>query len=69
MVFNYPMPLGQYQPGIEMGMAGERAFLHLKDKNDNARAEIALSPDGTPSLTLSDSQGKVVRDMFRGSNK
>lgn len=64
MTFNYPMPFGQYQPGIEMGVVGERPFLHFKDKEDNARAEIALAPDGTPSLTAGDAKGTTLTNLF-----
>jgi hypothetical protein len=64
MTFNYPMPLGEYQPGIEMGLEKERPFLHLKDKNDYSRSELSLGADGTPSLTVQDKNGKQVRDLF-----
>jgi len=65
MVFDYPMPIGEYQPGIEMGVMGERPFLHFKDKSDNSRAEISLAPTGAPSLTVSDEKGKQLADLFR----
>lgn len=69
MIFNYQMPLGQYQPGIEMGLQGERPFLHFKDKNDNSRAEISLRPDGMPSLTMYDDKGKPLTDVLRTPEK
>jgi hypothetical protein len=69
MTFNYPMPLGEYQPGIEMGLEKERPFLHLKGKNDYSRAELSLGADGTPSLTIQDKNGKQIRDLFRLSHQ
>lgn len=65
MTFNYPMTLGEYQPGIEIGVQGERPFLHFKDKNDYPRAEMSLAPDGVPSLTISNEKGKEIGNLFR----
>lgn len=64
MLFNYPMPAGQYQSAIEIGVQGERPFLHFKDKEDNSRAEIAMAPDGTPSFTVSDAKGTIVKNVL-----
>lgn len=64
MMFNYPMPLGQYQPGIEIGVQGERPFLHFKDKSDNTRAEMSIAPDGTPALTIFNAKGRRLADLF-----
>lgn len=64
MLFNYPMPFGHYQSGIEMGVLGERPFLHFKDKEDHARAEMSIAPDGRPALTVSDANGKVLKELF-----
>ena len=68
MLFNYPMPSGEYQPAIEMGVEKERPFLHLKDKNDYPRAELALTLDGVPSLTVQDQKGKQITDVLRISH-
>jgi hypothetical protein len=65
MMFNYPMPLAECQPGIEMGVQGERPFLHFKDKNDNSSVEISIAPAGVPSLTVYDTKGKQLSDLFR----
>jgi hypothetical protein len=65
MTFNYAMPLGEYQPGIELGLLRDRAFVHFKDKNDYSRAEMSLAPDSEPSLTISDGKGKQIVDLFR----
>lgn len=64
MLFNYPMPSGEYQSGIEMGVMRERPFLHFKDKDDNSRAEISVGPDGSPAFTVADHSGKVLGDLF-----
>jgi hypothetical protein len=63
-LINYPMPLGQYQPALEMGVQKEWPFLHFKDKNDYPRAEISEAPDGTPSFTVADAKGKKLGDIF-----
>ena len=68
MIFNYPMPTGEYQPGIEMGVLSERPFLHFKDKKDNSRAEISIAPDGVPSLTVYDAKGKPLTDLFHSQH-
>ena len=65
MMFNYPTPLAEYQPGIERGAQGERPFLHFKDKNDNSSIKISIAPDGVPWLTVYDTKGKQLSDLFR----
>ena len=65
MTFNYPMPFKQYQPGIEIGVQGEKPFLHFKDKEDNARAELSLAKDGTPSFGIFDAKGKQLGDLLQ----
>lgn len=69
MTFNYPMPFKQYQPGIEMGLLGEKPFLHFKDKDDNARAELSVEKDGTPSFAISDVNGRQIGDLLQGLKK
>lgn len=61
MTFNCPMPFGEDQPGIEIGMPRERPLHHCKDKNDNSRGEISIALDGMPSLTVYDAKGKSAR--------
>jgi hypothetical protein len=68
-IFEYPMPAGQYQPGIEMGFQGETPFLHFRDKNDKDRALLELAPNGAPSLNLFDVRGGKVTDIFRVSGE
>jgi hypothetical protein len=69
MTFNYPIPFAEYQPGIEIGVMGERPFLHFKDKEDNARAEISLAKDGTPSFDVSDSKGRELGEVLQPVKK
>ncbi len=69
MMFNYTMPLGEYQPGIEIGLLRDRPFLHFKDKNDYSRAEMSLAPNGEPSLTVHDAKDKLIMDLFRPARR
>ena len=69
MLFNYPMPIGQYQPAIEMGVQKEWPFLQFKDKNDYPRAEISEAPDGTPAFTVADGKGKELGDVLKPFTK
>ena len=68
MTFNYPMPIGEYQPAIEFVVQKGRPFLHLKDHQDYARAELSLAADGKPSLTVSDGSGKQLDDLFAAAH-
>jgi len=68
MTFNYSMPIGEYQPAIEIAVQKGRPFLHLKDHQDYARAEISLAADGKPALTVSDGKGKQLDDLFAGAH-
>ncbi len=64
MTFNYPMSLGDYQPGIEIGVQGERPFLHFKDKSDNTRAEMSIGVEGAASLAIFDAKNRRLADLF-----
>ncbi len=69
MLFNYPMPSGTYQSGIEMGVAGEKPFIHFKDKEDNTRSELSVTPDGVPTLEVFDAKGRRQTDLLQPSRR
>jgi hypothetical protein len=69
MLFNYPMPAGTYQSGIEMGVAGEKPFIHFKDKEDNTRSELAVTPAGVPTLEVFDARGRRLTELLQTSRR
>ena len=64
MVLNYPMPLGKYQPAVQMGFRQDAPFLHIRDKDNHTRVELSLKADGSPAFTSFDAKGSQLGDLL-----
>jgi len=63
---SYAPDVAKWSTGLWLGTQGKKAFVTVKDVNDQPRATFGVGPELRPSFEVFDEKGKAERDLISG---